>query len=156
MAAPRGYESFNQFTPEQQQVFKGQFGQLGPDSYTSRLAAGDPQLLDQLDQQDLREFGGIQGGIASRFSAMGRGGQKSSGFRNTMDRATQDFASDMQQRRQKMRMDAIRDLMGMSNQVLGQQQNVYMPKKGNWFQNLISKIGGSYAEGLGDRLMGGM
>lgn len=111
---------FQKYTPEQMELFKQQFGMVGPDSYLSKLAAGDPELMAQMEQQALREFSGTQGNIASRFSGMGMGGQKSSGFRNTMNQAASDFTKDLQAQRQQLQRQAIMDMMGISQSLLNQ------------------------------------
>lgn len=124
---PKGYSlgQTQEFTPEQMQLFQQQFSHLGPDSYTSRLASGDQGMFAEMEAPALRQFSGIQGNIASRFSG-GGGGQgsmssrRSSGFQNTMNAASSDFAQDLQSKRQTMQQQAIRDLMGYSNQILNQ------------------------------------
>jgi len=119
---PSGYKEgrLQQFTPEQMQLFKQMFGQVGPDSYLSRLAGGDEEMFAQMEAPAMRQFGALQGNIASRFSGMGMGGRRSSGFQNTMTQAGSDFAQDLAARRQQLQQGAIHDLMGLSNQLLGQ------------------------------------
>src|SRR5580698_10554595 len=88
---PKGYQKgqLSQFTPEQMQLFQSMFGQVAPGSYLSKLASGDQSQFDQLEAPAMRQFGELQGNIASRFSA-GFGGpgassaRHRSGFQNTM------------------------------------------------------------------------
>jgi len=68
----------------------------------------------------MRQFAGLQGNLASRFSGMGMGGRKSSGFQNTANQATSDFAQQLQSRRMDLQRQAIKDLHGMGNELLGQ------------------------------------
>ena len=118
---PSGYRQFavNQYTPEQESAFQGVSGLIDPNSFTSRLAKGDQSAFTEMEEPALRQFNDIQGGIASKFSGMGMGGRKSSGFQNTMTSAGQDFASQLQAKRLELRNQAIRDMMGMSEQFLG-------------------------------------
>jgi hypothetical protein len=143
---PRGYSQgqLQQFTPEQMQLFQSLFSQVGPQSYTSRLAGGDQSLFEEMERPALRQFGELQGNLASRFSGMGGAGslssRRSSGFSNTMNQATSDFASGLQSRRQELQRQAIRDLLGMSEELLGQrpyeQFLVKNQKKPSFFQQL--------------------
>ncbi len=59
---PKGYEqgSMQQFTPEQMNLFKSLFGQVGPDSFTSRLAGGDQSMFEQMEAPAMRQFQGLQ------------------------------------------------------------------------------------------------
>ena len=119
---PSGYQAgqLQQFTPEQMQLFKQMFSNLGPGSYTSRLAGGDQSLFGEMERPALRQFSGLQGNLASRFSGMGLGARRSSGFQNTMTSAGSEFAQDLQSRRQELQRQAIMDLMGMSSNLLSQ------------------------------------
>ncbi len=147
---PRGYSSgrMQNFTPEQMQLFQQMFGNVAPDSYTSRLAGGDQSLFEESERPALQQFSQLQGGLASRFSGMGTGARRSSGFQNTMNQATSDFASGLQSRRQELQRQAIKDLMGMSGELLSQkpQENFLVPKSKPWWQEMLTGIGGSAAK----------
>lgn len=119
---PKGYEKgqLQQYTPEQMDLYKQQFGFLGPESYLSRLANGDEDIFEEMEAPAHRQFQGNLGQLASRFSGMGTGGRKSSGFQNTATAAASNFAQDLASRRGEMQQQAIKDLMGFSNQILGQ------------------------------------
>lgn len=138
---PKGYEqgSIQQFTPEQMQLFKSMFGQVGPDSMTAKLAGGDQSMFEQMEAPAMRQFQGLQGQMASRFSGMGMGGRKGSGFQNTMNQASSDFAQDLQSKRMDLQRQAIQDLMGMSSNLLGQkpQENFLVEKQKPWWQELL-------------------
>ncbi len=145
---PSGYKAgqLQQFTPEQMDLFKSMFSHLGPDSYLSRLAGGDQGLFAEMEAPALRQFSGIQGNIASRFSGMGMGGRKSSGFQNTMNQASSDFAQDLQSRRQGLQQQAIKDLMGLSSDLLGQRPyERFLVEK----QRRQGGLGGAIGAGLG-------
>ena len=136
-----------QFTPEQMQLFQSLFGHVGPGSYLSRLAGGDQGLFEEMGAPALRQFSGIQGQLASRFSGLGTGARHSSGFQNTATSAASDFAQDLQSRRQDLQRQALMDMMGISSNLLGQrpqEQFLYEKKKPFW-QQLLGGLG----EGLG-------
>lgn len=128
-----------QFTPEQMQLFQQMFSHVGPDSYLSKLAGGDEEAFNQMEAPAMRQFQGMQGQLASRFSGMGMGGRRSSGFQNTMSQASSDFAQDLASKRHSMQTDAIRQLMGMSNELLGQRpnENVLVKQPMPFYQQLL-------------------
>jgi hypothetical protein len=142
---PKGYQkgSLQQFTPEQQQLFSQLFGHLGPESFLGKLAGGDQSQFEQLEQPALRQFGALQGNIASRFSGMGSGARKSSGFGLAQNQAAQDFAGQLQSQRMGLQRQALQDLMGYSNQLLGQrpQENFLAKKEIPFWQQLLLGIG---------------
>ena len=119
---PKGYQQgqLQQFTPEMMQLFSRMFGHVGEGSYLDRLASGDESLFAEMEAPALRQFSGVQGNIASRFSGMGQGARHSSGFQNTMNSASSDFAQDLQSKRQGLQRQAIMDLSGLSNSLLNQ------------------------------------
>jgi len=119
---PSGYKAgqLSNFTPEQSQLFQQMFSNVSPESYLSRLAGGDQSMFDEIEAPELRQFNELQGGISSRFSGMGMGARKSSGFQNTMTAASSNFAQDLASRRHKLQQDAIKSLMGLSGDLLGQ------------------------------------
>lgn len=143
---PKGYEagSLQQFTPQQMQLFQQMFGQVGPNSQTSRLAMGDEGMFNQLEAPAMRQFGEQQANMASRFSGMGMGGRKSSGFQNTMNSAASNFAQDLQSQRMNLQRQAVQDLRGMSGELLGQRpyENfmVKQPQRPSFMQSMIGAV----------------
>jgi len=119
---PKGFNKgqMQQFTPEQMQLFQSMFSHLQPGSFLSRLAGGEEGMFDEMEAPAMRQFSGMQGNLASRFSGMGSGARNSSGFQNTMNQASSDFAQDLQSKRMGLQRQAIEDLMGMSSDLLGQ------------------------------------
>lgn len=117
---PHGFQkaSLQQYTPEQLNQFQSLFQHLAPGSYLSRLAGGDESLFNEMEAPALRQFSQLQGNIASRFSGMGMGGRHSSGFQNYMGQKASDFAQDLQARRQGLMQQAIKDLLGLSGELL--------------------------------------
>jgi len=154
---PKGYEqgTLQQFTPEQMNLFKSMFGQVGPDSFLGKLAGGDQSMFEQMEAPAMRQFQGLQGQLASRFSGMGMGSRRGSGFQNTMNQATSDFAQDLQSRRMDLQRQAIQDLMGMSSNLLGQkpQEQFLVEKQKPWWQQLLSGAAGGATQGLTSGLM---
>jgi len=75
------------------------------------------------------------------------GARNSSSFQNGMNQQSQDFAAGLQSKRTEMMMNAIRDLMGMSNTVLGQNpyENFLIEKQ----QKQPSGWGGIAGAGIG-------
>lgn len=119
---PSGYKQgqIQNFSPEMMQFYQQMLDMLGPDSFLSQIAGGDQSAFEEMEAPALRQFTGLQGNLASKFSGMGMGGRRSSGFTNTMNSAASDFAQQLQSKRTDMRMQAIKDLQGMGNQLLGQ------------------------------------
>jgi len=152
---PTGYRAgaIKQFNPQQIELFNQAFSHVSPDSYLSKLAMGDESQFEQMEAPALRQFSGIQGNIASRFSgAGGLGGRRSSGFQNEMGQQASNFSQQLQSQRQSLRSQAIQDLMGMSNQLLGQRpyQRTLTPARqqgdsesGGWGGLLGAGIGGA-------------
>lgn len=160
---------FQQFTPEQMNLFQSLFGHLGPEGFLSKLAGGDESAFHQMEQPGWRALNQAQGGLASRFSGMGSGALKSSGARNTMSALGSQFAENLMANRMNVRNQALRDLMGMSDMLLGQrpyQQGIMQEqKKPSFWESLLGGLGslgglglgafgGSYLGGLGQRLSG--
>lgn len=156
---PKGMQlsQINQYTPQQEQLSDRSFANIGPDSYTARLAQGDQSLFGEMEAPALKQFSGLQGNIASRFSGMGLGGRKSSGFQNTMNSAASDFAQQLQSRRQELQSGAIRDLHSMSQDLLGNRQydQQLSEKSKPWWQEMLSGIGQGAASAGMNYLTGG-
>jgi hypothetical protein len=147
---PKGYRKaqINQFTPEQMQLYQQLFGEVSPDSQTSRLANGDEELFDEMEAPAFRQFNELQGQLASRFSGAGMGARKGSGFKNQSSAAASNFAQDLASRRQELQRNAIKDLHGMSTELLGirPQEKALVQKEQKrpsfWEQAGVAAIGG--------------
>ncbi len=118
---PSGYKRYQManYTPEQMDVFNQSLESVGPESYLSRLAGGDQSTFEEMERPALRQYNALQGNLASRFSGMGMGSRKSSGFQNASNQQATDFAQQLQSNRQGLQRQAIMDLHGMSQQLLG-------------------------------------
>lgn len=150
---PEGYEAgqLQQFTPGQLKLFKSMFSHVGPDSYLSKLASGDQSQFEQMEAPAHRQFQGQLGQLGSRFSGMGMGGRKSSGFQNTATAATSNFAQDLQANRQNLQRQAVMDLMGLSSQLLGQKpyERTLTEKPKEWWEAPLAGFAGGLGQGLG-------
>ncbi len=152
---PRGfdYAYMRNYTPQQEKLFAQSFEHVSPDSYTARLARGDKELFNEMEEPSMREFNALQGQTASRFSGRGQGGRRSSNFQNTNSQANMDFASQLASRRQDLSRNAIKDLMEMSHTLLGErpfeQALVERPKVGK-------KDKTDYPSAAGGAVLGGL
>lgn len=162
---PSGYRKYavQNFTPEQMDLFSQLFGLVDPDSDNYKLAEGDSSIFDDIEAPALRQFNELQGNLASRFSGMGMGARRSSGFNNASNAAAQDFASQLQSNRQSLQRQAILDLMGISSELLGQRPyTVGLSEKrqkegGGWGASIgagLGGLGGFFAGGLPGALQG--
>jgi hypothetical protein len=151
---PSGYKkaSIQQFTPEQMQLFQQLFSNVGPESFTSRLAGGDQDMFNQVEAPAMKQFNELQGGLASRFSGMGMGGRKSSGFQNTATAAQSNFAQQLQANRMGLQQQAIKDLMGMSGDLLQQRpfENALVEKPKPWWQQAATGAASGFGSGFGE------
>ena len=161
-----GYKAGNiqNYTPQQMQLFQQLFQNVSPDSYLAKLAGGDESTFNQIEAPAMRDFSSLQGQTASRFSGMGLGGRGSSGFKNTINQQTSNFAQDLQARRNALQQGAIKDLHGLSNELLNQRpyDNYYTEKqskeKSGWGGLAgagIGALGGFFAGGPPGALAGG-
>jgi len=144
-----GFEigTINRYNPQQNQLFNQLFGYLGPESYLGKLAGGQGDFSD-IEAPALRQFSGMQGNLASRFSGMGLGGRHSSGFQNASTSAASQFAQELQSNRQGLQRQALGDLFNMSNLLLNNSpyQHFAMPKKPSFLESLLGGLGGMGAQ----------
>jgi len=135
-----GYKSaqLQQFSPEQMQLFQSLFSGLGSNSQLSKLAQGDQSQFEALEAPAMKQFGQLQGQLASRFSGQGLGARRGSGFQNSSNQATQDFAQQLQSQRLGLQRQALSDLHGMSNSLLNQRsyENIVTPPELSYGQQL--------------------
>jgi hypothetical protein len=142
---PKGYKKgqLTNFTPEQMQLFQSLFSHVSPDSYLSKLAGGDEALFEQMEGPAMRKFQELQGQLGSRFSGMGMGARHGSGFQNAANQATSDFAMDLASRRQQLQLQAIRELMGLSSNLLNQEPyEQFLIEKGPKKKSFLQQLGG--------------
>lgn len=153
---PSGYKAgrMQNFDSNQQQLFQQMFSHASPDSLTGKLAGGDQSAFEQMEAPAMRQFAGLQGNIASKFSGMGQGARNSSGFQNEMNQATSDFAQQLQSQRQQLQRQALQDLMGMSSTLLGQRPYENFMVKKQRKPSFLQRLMGGAAPAAGG-LIGG-
>jgi hypothetical protein len=156
---PKGYDQFSQYTPEQHEISQQRQQLTGPGSYYNKLANGDQDIFDEIEAPAMRQFQGLQGQIASRFSQGGGqgslGSRKSSGFQNTINQAGSDFAQDLASKRHSLRDQAIKGLHGMYGDLINEEPYGLVKKqnKPKWWESLIggalplAGAAGAYAGG---------
>jgi hypothetical protein len=128
-------------------LFKQLFGQVGPDSYLSKLAGGDEEAFQQAEAPFRREFQRQQGELGSRYSQLGSqngqgsfSAQKGSGFKNAMNAQSINFAEQLGAQRQYLQRQALQDLQGLSGQLLNQrpyEQSLIKKREPFWKQLLL-------------------
>ena len=153
-----GYQqgSMSTLSPQQQQLYsqmlQGSQGGIGAGlQHMSRLAGGDESYFQQLEAPAMRQFGALQGNMASRFSGMGTGARRSSGFGNASSSAAQQLTESLQAQRMGLQQGAIDSLLGIGRDLLGTQtqENYLMPNQMSGFQQFMLSLGGGIGQGLG-------
>lgn len=156
---PSGYKTaqLQQFTPEQMQLYQQGFKHLAPDSYLSRLAGGDESFFNEMEAPAKREFQGILGEAGSRFSGLGMGARKGSGFNQHAGQLVSNFAQDLASKRMELRRQAIKDLMGMSNELLNQRpyERSLVQKEQNPWYGIAGQFAGAIPGALASYATGG-
>lgn len=155
---PKGYRQgqLQQYTPAQMQLFQQGLGSVSPESYTGRLAGGDESIFNEIEAPAHREFQGQLGNLASRFSGMGTGGRRGSGFQNLATAASSNFAQDLASRRSELQRNAIQDLHNMSQQLLSNRPYEQFLTEKQQKEGLDwGGIGGGLAGGVGGFFAGG-
>jgi len=140
---PSGYRTaqLQQFSPDQMQLFQQLFSHVGQDSPLSQIAGGDEAQFKAIEAPALQQFNALQGNLASRFSGMGMGARRSSGFKNASNQASSDFSMQLQSQRQGLQRQALLDLMDISGSLLNQRPAlrnlVQKQRKPSFLQSLL-------------------
>jgi hypothetical protein len=150
-------------SPQQQQLFSqlfqgGQAGLTGGLNHLNQQAAGgNEEYWQQQEAPALRQFNELQGGLASRFSGMGSGARRSSGFQNTINSSTTDLAERLQGQRHGLQQNAIKQLMDLYGSLMG--TNTFdtaflenKQKKRPFWQELLGSAAGGATSALTSRL----
>lgn len=148
--------SQNRYGPDFSQLHGNLSQAIGPGltgglSQLAAQASGSPEAFAALEAPAMRDFQSGLGQIASRFSGMGTGARRSSGFGHATNAATQDFAERLQSQRLGFQQSAMQQLMQMYGLLSGTDlQDTWMmenaPKKPSWWKQ---------AAGIGLPLAGG-
>lgn len=135
-------------TGEQQNLMKRSIGGFGPGyerglGITSDIAGGSPEYFEQLEAPALRQFSQLQGQLGHRFSGMGTGARRSSGFGLASSSAAQQLAESLQSQRLGLQRQAMQDLMGFASSLLGQRsfENIAQQRKPSTGSQFMSGIG---------------
>lgn len=157
---PSGYKTgqLQQYTPEALDLYGQMFSHVGRDSYLNRLSSGDEDLFNEIEAPAHRQFQEMLGGLGTRFSIGGGEGslgtRRSSGFQNEASARTSNFAQDLQSKRQDLMRQALKDLAGISGELLDKRPyERFLEKKEHkpkWWESLlgtISPIAGDIYEG---------
>ena len=151
---PKGYEAFSTLNPQQSQMmnmlmqlFSGQGGQMGgPMGQLQQLLSGSPEATKQFEAPLMRQFNEqTVPGLAERFSGMGAGAQRSSGFQQALGQAGAGLSEQLGSLRGGMQMQGLQGLMQMMQSMMGTQTQGLVPKQKPWWQGLLNATG----EGLG-------
>lgn len=120
--------------------------------WLSRLAKGDQGTFEQLEAPALRQFGQLQGNLASRFSGAGSGTRRSGAFQRASQDATTDLAERLQANRVGLQQSAVSQLNDIASMLLGQQnfENNLIPKKQSALMQLLAALSGGAASGIGN------
>lgn len=164
---PKGYSKgqIQNFTPEQMQMLQQLIGMVGPDSQIAQMAGGNANW-DEIEAPAWRQFQEAQGQLGSRFSGMGMGAQRGSGFKNQAGQLGSDFAMNLASQRQGLTRQALNDLMSMSNMLMGQRPQdkflIEKPQKqqeqGGFWNSVLPMVGtaaGSFFAGPAGGAAGG-
>lgn len=158
---PKGFRKgqLQNYTPQQMQLHGQQFEHVGPQSYLSKLARGDQSQFEEMEAPTHRGFQGQLGQLATRFSGKGSGGRRSSGFQNAATSAASNFQQDLQSNRQNLQRQAINDLMGLSNTLLGQRpQDQFITEKQqkpNYWGQIVGSLAGQVPGAIASYATGG-
>lgn len=138
-------------SPEQMKLFQHLTGQLGKQGgnlaqglgLTGQLAAGSQEGFDQYEAPAKRQFSELAGQLSSRFSGAGSGSRNSSGFQNSLAGEAGSLAERLGANRMGLQRQALQDLFGLHNQLMGTQtyENVLTPNKPK--SNLWGNIAGA-------------
>lgn len=140
---------------EQMDIFK-QLGAGSSGDISSLLqqlrglaGGGDEETWGKLEAPALRQFGQLQGQIASRFSAGGGGpgamsSRRGSGFNNAQGGAAADLAERLQGNRLGLQQGAQDRLMQLYQSLLGENlfETSLVPKKKPWWQTGLEGLSG--------------
>ena len=147
--APEGYEIFQNLTPEQMQLFQSLIPLLQEGGFLQRLISGDESAFADMEAPLMKKFGEMQGQIGNRFSGMGMGAQKGSGFNLAQNQGLQDFGEMLASKRYDISKQAMSDLMNFSNQLLNTQPNSLHQKPRSFWEELALASAGGLSEGAG-------
>lgn len=141
-----GYQQVSTLSPDKASLFgQGAQGlQQGFPQILQKLMqmaqGGDEATWSKLEAPAMRQFGALQGNIASRFSGMGSGGRRSSGFQHAVGGAGADLAERLQANRLGLQNQATESLMGLYKSLMGTEDTALVPKAKKWWEELLPAV----------------
>lgn len=145
--APAGYNlsQLSNQTPQQQKYYNGllngaqkNLGGLQQGlGHTAGIAGGDESSFEEMERPAYSAFQKQLGNLSNRFA--GQNSIGSSGFQNAFSGATSEFQQGLHGQRSALRRQAIQDLLGHSQSLLGQ----------NTFENVLGKKEESFGSSFG-------
>ena len=118
------------YSPDVQQRIDQLRGQVQPGAtkgidYLNKIAGGGDEAFRDIEQPAFRDFANAQNATASRFSGIGSGSRRSSGFYQDMGGQATDLASKLQSSRMSLQRSAIDQLLEMYSGLVGQDPYQY-------------------------------
>lgn len=160
---PKGYSSYSQQTMDPQALqFRNQLmgavqpGAIKGADFLSRMAGGDQSMFEEMEAPAWNDYEQGMGAMGTRFSNMGMGAQNSSGFKQAMGGMAGQFAQNLHSQRMSFQQQAIKDLMGMSGELMGMKtmDSGLVKKPPSGWEQFLSMISGMSGQAGG--IAGGM
>ncbi len=148
---PQKHAFYNALMGGTQQGIAGGLGHL------SDVAGGGSEAMhSQIEAPAMSQFGSMMGQLGSRFSGMGTGARKSSGFQQATGGAATDLAERLASQRQGLQQNAISQLMDLSRTLLStpEFETSLIAKKQPFWKELLGSAVPALAGGIGQ--VGGM
>lgn len=148
---PSGYRNtqLQNYTPQQMQLLNSLLGGVQQGGglqkglgFLGGLAGGDESSFNELEAPSRAKFQGNIGQLANRFAGLGAIG--SSSFQNALGGAANNFEQGLASQRAGYRRQAIQDLLGHSESLLGQRP----------FENVLTSKPQSFGASFGAALPG--
>lgn len=152
---PKGYSPYSQQTMDPQALgFRNQLmgalqpGAMGGANFLSKLAGGDESMFQQMEAPAWNALESGMGMAGTRYSNMGMGAQNSSGFKQAMGGIAGQFGQQLASQRMSLQQQAIRDLFGMSSELMGMKtmESGLVKKPPSGWEQIMSLISGSGAD----------
>lgn len=153
-----GYNSFQLPTKNPQQMMAMQQGlsSLMPHLGNSfdrlgKLASGDDSAYSSLEAPAFRDLQAALGQTASRFSGMGTGARRSSGFNLAASDTARQLAENLQSQRLGLQGGFMNQLMSLYSNLLGQDtfENTLVPKQKPYWQEFATALAPSLGQAAG-------
>ncbi len=161
---PKGYKPFSLPTmdPQSAALHDQLVKLIGPGAgssvdFLSKIAGGNEGAFQQSEAPAWNALESGMGMAGTRYSNLGMGAQRSSGFKQAMGGMVGQFGQDLQSRRMALQQQAMQSLLGMSQSLMGTPTQSYgMAQKAPsfWEQLLPSLMGGMGSAGSQMGMMG--